>query len=397
MIAAEASLVNSSRMKVPTCNEVLVVEDDPAVQALYVRILERAGYQVAVANDGSAAAHLLVDHTFCAVVSDVAMPGMSGIELLRCVRVHDLDVPVILVTGAADVKTAVDAVSHGAFQLLMKPIAPALLIGEVKRAARLQALDASRRQAMRLLAAEEAEEAEAELLRSDFAKALGSIWMAFQPVVRRDGTLAGHEALLRSGEPSLPSPLAVISLAERLGAIHQLGRVVRQRAAVSFLDAPPDSLLFVNLHAHDLLDSDLFRPTNLLTQLAERVVLEITERASLDDIQELATRVADLRKLGFRIAIDDLGAGYAGLSSFALLEPEFAKIDMSLVRDVDRNKMKRGLIRLLVSTCKEMNITVVAEGIERVEERDTLLELGCELFQGYLLARPGPPFPSFVW
>ena len=98
-----------------------------------------------------------------------------------------------------------------------------------------------------------------------------------------------------------------------------------------------------------------------------------------------------------RIAVDDLGAGYAGLTSFAQLEPEFVKLDMSLVRDVHRVALKRKLIRSMTTLCKEMGIVVVAEGIETVEERDNVIALGCDLLQGYLFAKPGRPFPEVRW
>jgi EAL domain-containing protein (putative c-di-GMP-specific phosphodiesterase class I) len=107
--------------------------------------------------------------------------------------------------------------------------------------------------------------------------------------------------------------------------------------------------------------------------------------------------VAELRALGFRIAIDDLGAGYAGLTSFAVLEPEIVKLDMSLVRDVHKHPTKQKLIRSMTALCKDMGMTVVAEGIENVEERDAVIDLGCDLLQGYLFAKPGRAFPEFAW
>ena len=126
-------------------------------------------------------------------------------------------------------------------------------------------------------------------------------------------------------------------------------------------------------------------------------MLEVTERASLLKMGDVRARVAELRALGFRIAIDDLGAGYAGLSSFAALEPEVVKLDMSLVRDVDRTLTKQKLVRSMTSLCKELGIAVVAEGVETVGELECLLDLGCDLFQGYLIGRPSKPFVQPVW
>jgi EAL domain-containing protein (putative c-di-GMP-specific phosphodiesterase class I) len=100
--------------------------------------------------------------------------------------------------------------------------------------------------------------------------------------------------------------------------------------------------------------------------------------------------VRSLRALGFRIAIDDLGAGYAGLTSFAILEPEVVKLDMSLVRGVNDEPIKRRLVSSMVTLCKELGILVVAEGIETEAERETLASVGCDLLQGFLLGRPAP-------
>jgi EAL domain-containing protein (putative c-di-GMP-specific phosphodiesterase class I) len=101
--------------------------------------------------------------------------------------------------------------------------------------------------------------------------------------------------------------------------------------------------------------------------------------------------------MGFRLAIDDLGAGYAGLTSFATLEPEFVKLDMSLIRDIDSSPMKKTLVRSMTSLCEELGMMVVAEGVETPAERDVLVSIGCHFLQGYLLAKPGNAFPAPTW
>ncbi len=98
--------------------------------------------------------------------------------------------------------------------------------------------------------------------------------------------------------------------------------------------------------------------------------------------------IADLRRMGFQIAIDDLGAGYSGLSALARIMPELVKLDLSLIRDVPTEPMKRELIRHMAQLCGEMGILVVAEGVETEAERDTLDLIGCPLMQGYLFGKP---------
>jgi CheY-like chemotaxis protein len=100
--------------------------------------------------------------------------------------------------------------------------------------------------------------------------------------------------------------------------------------------------------------------------------------------------VQSLRRLGFRLAVDDLGAGYAGLASFVGLEPEVVKIDMSLVRGIHREPVKRRLVTSIVELCRDLGTLVVAEGIETPDEREVLADIGCDLLQGYALGRPEP-------
>jgi EAL domain-containing protein (putative c-di-GMP-specific phosphodiesterase class I) len=235
-------------------------------------------------------------------------------------------------------------------------------------------------------------------LEVTFEHALASLSLEFQPIVSvTERSVIAYEALMRSAEPALPGPLDVLAAAERLGAVFEVGRVVRGWASNLFRAEPRSRLLFLNLHPRDLLDPELTAPDSPLAPLADRVVLEITERSSLERISDVRARVAILRSRGYRIAIDDLGAGFAGLTSFAVLEPDIVKVDMSLTRDVDQSPIKQKIIRAMTALCHEMGMHIVAEGVETRAERDTLVELGCDLLQGYLFARPGPPFPEATW
>jgi EAL domain-containing protein (putative c-di-GMP-specific phosphodiesterase class I) len=101
--------------------------------------------------------------------------------------------------------------------------------------------------------------------------------------------------------------------------------------------------------------------------------------------------------MGFKIAVDDLGAGYAGLSSFTVLEPEIVKLDMSLIRDIHITSTKQKVVRSMTALSKDMGMTVVAEGVETREERACLVDLGCDLLQGFLFAKPGRAFPGVAW
>jgi EAL domain-containing protein (putative c-di-GMP-specific phosphodiesterase class I) len=134
----------------------------------------------------------------------------------------------------------------------------------------------------------------------------------------------------------------------------------------------------------------LYADSAPLRPYSNSVILEITERASLDGVADLRSKVARLRTFGYRIAVDDLGAGYAGLTTFATLEPDLVKLDMSLIRDVDHHPLRRKLVESMVELCRGLKIWVLAEGIETTAERDALADAGCDLLQGFLIGRPGP-------
>lgn len=376
---------------------VLVVDDDEILLRGVTRMLRAKGFVVSSANNGQDALKLASTQRFDVVLSDISMPELDGVQLLRRLRDVDMHVPVVLITGEPTVSTAAAAMEYGAFRYLTKPVDPDSLLAVVERAISYHRMARMKERAADLLGVS-AGPGDRVTLEVSFARALESLWMAFQPIVEvRTRSVYGYEALMRSREPSLPHPGAVLDAAERLDTLDVLGRTARELAAAPVASSEAAGFLFVNLHVTDLLDPTLTSPDSALSKIASRVVLEITERATLDKVSNIHERLATLRRMGFRIAVDDLGAGYAGLTSFALLEPEVVKLDMSLVRDIDKSSTKQKVVRSMTSLSQDMGMLVVAEGVETPAERDTLESLGCDLLQGYLFAKPAPPFPSVGW
>ena len=376
--------------------KVLVVDDEPVTARSYARALTAAGYRVTIAHDGREAAALAKTSGFDVVVSDIAMPDMDGLALLRAIRQSDLDVPMVFMTGSPAIESAVQAIEYGAFRYLLKPVAPAALLDVVERAARVHRLAKVRREAVLVRELDGKPIGDRAGLEARFASALEKLWVAAQPIVTWSGRQTfAYETLLRTDEPTLRSPLDFFDAAERLGRAPELGRIIRKEVAKTIKDT--NAPVFVNLHPSDLEDAELYADDGALTPYAKQVVLEITERAALDRIHELQQRVTRLRGLGYRIAIDDLGAGYAGLTSFAQLEPEVVKVDMSLVRGIDASAVKQKLVRSIIALCNELGIYLIAEGIETPAERDTIVRLGGDLCQGYLFSKPlrGVPEPKF--
>jgi EAL domain-containing protein (putative c-di-GMP-specific phosphodiesterase class I) len=377
---------------------VLLVDDDEVLLRSYARALGGEGYEVETHLDGESAIEALNARSFDVVLSDLDMPRLGGLALLERIRAHDLDVPVVLITGCPTLDTAIAAIEHGALRYVPKPIDATKLRTLTADAIRLHRLAKAKRNALDLAGEDNKQVGDRAGLLGSFARALGSLWMAYQPIVSwSHRNVFGYEALLRSREPLLPHPGAMLDAAERLDRLHDLGRTIRARAGEPIASMTEGEMLFVNLHTRDLLDEDLYDPERPLARIASRVVLEITERASLHDVRDVQGRVARLREMGYRIAVDDLGAGYAGLTSFSQLEPEVVKLDMSLIRDCDKQPKKLTLVRTMIKMCSELGIQVVAEGIETLEERDAIVWAGCDLLQGYLFAKPAVAFPGITW
>ncbi len=378
-------------------SRILLVDDDPGVRDAYRRTLEKAGHQVTVAAGGEEGIVKLRAEKSEVILADIVMPGMNGLEFLRAVRGHDLDVPVVLMTGVPGMEQAVKALDYGAYKFLNKPVERDELLATIESAAQLHAFTRIKRDAEQT-GTNQAPLGDRASLESRFERAIKGMWMAFQPIVSWDEkNVLGYEALLRTDEMSLIRPDHFLDTAEKLGRSRELARAARASAASRIPAAPPDAQIFVNVHAADLMDDELYDKSSPLCAFSKRVVVEITERASLDGVTDLQARVKALRAVGYRIAIDDLGAGYAGLATLPLIEPEVVKIDMSLVRGIHKSPVQRRVMGALVNLCRDMKLITVAEGIETVEERDVVIELGCRIFQGFLFARPEREFkfPTF--
>ena len=371
---------------------ILVVDEDVRVQRLLARVLRGARYEVAIAASAREALAVLATRRFGVVVSDLQMPDIDGIELLREIRRRDIDVPIVFVTDTPDAQRADSTFETGAVRYMAKPVDASLFLAAVTRAETLSRLARIQGPLGTTRAARRATGDDGKLERR-FEAACARLWMAYQPIVsQRSGTVVAFEALLRSDEPSLASPAAFIGAGERLGRLESIGRRVRAAAAAAISELPADVELFVNLHPFDLTDRELAMPDSPLSKVASRVVLEITERASLERVGDAKAKIAALRSLGFRIAIDDLGAGYAGLSWLATVEPDVVKIDMGLIRGIDVDVKRQQVVFCLIGLCEKLDVRVVVEGVETEAERATLVELGADSLQGYLFGRPERQF-----
>ena len=366
---------------------VLVVDDDAQIREALTRALVSEGYEVDAAPDGAVATKFINGREYDLVLTDIQLPGVNGMALLRLVRQRDLDLPVILMAGAPSIETATQAVEQGALRYLLKPFDSREVVDAVNQGVALYDLAKVKGQLLEMMDTTQGP-ADRAGLGVALDRTIDGLWMAYQPIVSwSNRSLFGYEALMRSTESSLPHPGAILEAAERLGRIHELGRSVRRKVAEA-LDREPEMTCFINLHTFDLMDEELFDRSSPLARHSPRVVFEVTERAALDRVSDVKERTKRLRHQGYRIAVDDLGAGYAGLTSFAHLEPDIVKLDMSLVRDIHLEPTRRALVVGLVGACRNLGVDVVGEGVEAPEERDALATAGVDLLQGYYFGRP---------
>ncbi len=375
-------------MTTDTPCRVLLVDDDPAVLRDYGSALRRLG-EVVEASDGAEALAHLAGQPFDAIVTDIAMPRLSGIEFLELVRRHDLDVPVILITGNPDLSSAMKAVEYGALQYLPKPVSLETLWSAVRRASSIRQLARLRREALSLEGSTGKSLGDRAALDARFQRALDMLCVTYQPVVSwSHKRLIGFDAVAGSDEPALSNPSDLLDAAERLGRIPELGRIVRGRVEAAAHETR-HGLFFVGLHHAELNDFSIYSEDAPLTAIAGRVVFDFTERLSFDSVKEAGARLTRLREMGFRIALDDFGAGYAGLSSFGLLEPDYVKLDRSLIHGIDESTRRQSIVRAMLRLCQgELGMLVVCKGVETSGERDALVYLGADLFQGALFGAP---------
>lgn len=366
------------------CGRILVVEDNQAFCRVVARALESEGHEVAQASSWSAAQDVLATQSFDTVVTDLDLGDGHGLEVLRLARARRPDTSVVILTWSPDLESAIGAVHHGAMRYLRKPLPIQELRSVVTEAVRSARLDSVRRhlasQALR------PEDASVEALSARLDGALATVQMAWQPIVDLAtwGVLA-YEALVRCDDPMLP-PSRLFVLAERLGRRAELTFAIRESVAASLRRS--DAQIFLNVRPDELRDGVLLHPDGPLGPYASRITLEITERTGPEELEELSDTLAELRARGFKLALDDLGAGSAGLGSFLYLVPEVAKLDRSLVSELDADPLRRHLFGATVRVCSELGVPVVAEGIETPAELACVREAGCGIGQGYLFGRP---------
>ncbi|MBN1192911.1 MAG: EAL domain-containing protein [Coriobacteriia bacterium] len=247
----------------------------------------------------------------------------------------------------------------------------------------------------------EAVDAEQRKARLEDIISSGNVRTLVHPIFRiADLGIVAYEALSRGPEASeFERPDKLFKVAYDADLVVRLERLCRKRAFATAESLPEGRMLFINIEREAVADPELqdIMFTTILENSKvkpEDIVLEITERSAITDFVAFRATLEYLRTLGFRVAVDDGGAGYGSLQCLAEVHPEWLKIDMSLICDIDTDDVRRSLVASIVMFAERMGVKLVAEGIERVEQLNVLRELGVEYGQGFLFCEPVEPYPA---
>lgn len=221
----------------------------------------------------------------------------------------------------------------------------------------------------------------------------------YQPIVSlSDGSIYGYEALSRIDLPDCKfNTEQMFKIAEKMKCVWELESICRKKSIHNAVSKPKNTKLFINADPKVIHDSK-FRSGVTAGYLKKYgmspndIVFEITERTSIEDAKTFKRSIEHYTKQNYKIAIDDFGSQYAGPDRLCQLKPHIIKIDIAIIRDIDKDAFKRSFVKSMAVFGKTTDVKILAEGIETREELETLINLGIDYGQGYYLARPQSEF-----
>jgi EAL domain-containing protein (putative c-di-GMP-specific phosphodiesterase class I)/DNA-binding NarL/FixJ family response regulator len=377
---------------------VLIADDETEVRAALAELISSEDdlELVGAAGDADEAIELAIAKTPDVALVDVKMPAGGGPRAAREICRTSPQTRVLALSAYEDKTTVMEMLRAGAVGYLVKGTAPEEIVASIGRAMRGQTAMSTevmgsvvhelsaqlRDQAL----TREQRQAAADRIRR--AVAGDGLQILFQPILDLlDRRVVGLEALARFSGPPNRSPELWFREAAGLGLGEDL-ELTAIRMALGSLDCvPPDAHLAVNTSHRTAMSPRLL---DVLSQVdATRIVVEITEHEQADDYEAFRRSLEALRRRGVRVAIDDAGAGFSLRHALAL-DPHILKLDISLTRDIDNDRARRALASALVRFAEEMDVTMIAEGIESEAELQELLGLGVRYGQGFLLGVPKP-------
>ena len=360
---------------------ILLVDDEVDFAQTMAMRLQLRGYEVTITYNGEDALNKAKKKPDL-ILLDVMMPVMNGYEICRRIRqdAETKNIPIIMLTAKDMSKDKVEGLQIGADDYITKSSDLEELFARIEALLRRGDLF------------EEVSEVKAILI-DELSRIVKeeSVEVLFQPIFYLlPSKLIAYEVLIRGPEHSpLENPVKLFQSALDYGMFFDLEMMYRRKALKKIGDVVNKKFFIFNVSPY-IIESEKFKEIMALYTNPKQIILEITERSEIRDFQTYCQTLNMIKSLGFKISVDDVGSGYSSLGSIAQIDPDYAKIEMSLVQGIDASPKKQSLVKAIVSFCQQNKIVVIAEGIESEKELKTILELGVETGQGYLLGRPLP-------
>jgi EAL domain-containing protein (putative c-di-GMP-specific phosphodiesterase class I)/ActR/RegA family two-component response regulator len=377
---------------------VLIAEDDGQLRAVLSALIdsEPALQLVGAASDADEAIELARLTRPDVAIVDVRMPGGGGAKVARELRRSSPDTKVLALTAAADRDTVLEMLEAGVVGYLVKGSSAEHIIESIGRAGSGQSMLSAEvtgdviSELVGQLGNQRRGEEKERRRRGRIERAIAeerALQIVFQPICALD-TLepTGFEALARFPGPPQRGPEHWFREASEVGLSVQLEIVAVERALAHLAELAGDAYMSINVSPATVVSTDFKRVLSNVD--AQRVVVEITEHAPIANYDTFNAGVAGVRALGTRLAIDDAGAGFASLRHILRLEPEFIKLDITLIAAIESDRSQQALAAGIISFADGIGAAVVAEGIEHAEALDALRGLGVPFGQGFHLGRP---------
>lgn len=378
------------------CIRVLVADDDPGVLDALGRLIgaQESMELVGTAADADEAASLAAALLPDIAVVDVRMPAGGGSRAAREIRACSPETRVVALSAFDDPEVVLEMLEAGAVGYMVKDGSGDEILACIRRSANGQAvlsesitgsvIDELVKRVQR--PTEESETLEEKIARVRQMVERSEFHTVFQPIIDlRNSRVVGLEALARFPDRS---PDVWFQDAAAAGLNEDLELATLQLALKTAGQLPEGLYLSVNLSPATMTTPRFAEVLNGFP--LDRLVVEVTEHAPVDDYEALDAVVAPLRAAGCRLAVDDVGAGFSSLRHILRLAPDVIKLDISLTRHIDADPPRRALATALISFASAINASIVAEGIETQDEVDALRGLGVTYGQGYHLSRPQP-------
>ena len=365
---------------------VLIVDDEPAVSQLLNVLLTSQGYATKIAATGRQA----LDSVFTnidLILLDMVLPDFEGIKVCQQLKSNSQskNIPIIAISGKQNKTDRIESLYTGAEDYLTKPFEPEELFARMDVVLRRHDVKTNEG------SLPQNQETICELKRIITEE---SINVRFQPIYfLKPMRLLGLEMLSRP-QTSTPmfNPEIFFKTALKYGVYYEV-EMIGWRKALKIVSENFDDgqKLFLNCDPY-LVESDKFKIVketfSRYGMSTNEIFLEITERSAVIAFEVFYEKLREYRHHGFKIAVDDLGAGYSSLESIIEIRPEAIKLDRNLVNGVCGDSYKNSIVKLFVGFCKENDIICVAEGIETKQDFDALMGLGVDAGQGYYLCHP---------